>query len=134
LKDIQKKFEFACAEADNKAMAKLDAEFHECIVLITNNELLIALIRIVNYYFEMLRQTSFKLQRNANNAIEPHRLIIEAIAEGDQVKAAQESIDHMLAAYNDMCGFPYTDPIVFAGGIGNMIEIYNVGTLGRLSN
>jgi GntR family transcriptional repressor for pyruvate dehydrogenase complex len=109
LRDIQAKFETAIADGDNKTMAKLDAEFHENIVLITNNELLIALVRIVNYYFEQLRQTSFKLQRNAINAIEPHRLILEAITESDEVKAAQESINHMLAAYNDLCGSSYSN-------------------------
>ena len=113
LREIQNHFEKACEQKDNKAMAELDAKLHEAIVLMTQNELLIALIRIVNYYFEQLRQTSFKVQKNAYHAVEPHRLIIEAIAAGDQEKAARESIKHMLAAYNDLCSESDFNPIIY---------------------
>jgi len=85
-------------------MAILDARFHEKIVNITHNELLIALVRLVNYYFEKLRQTSFGIEEHASHAIEPHKRILEAIAAGDADKAANESVAHMKTAFKDLCG------------------------------
>ncbi len=104
LKQIQVEFEKSYFDKDNKRMAQLDADFHKAIVDISNNELLMALINIVNYYFEQLRMTSFKLQEHASHALEPHRKIIEAIEAGDVKKAEEESVEHMKIALRDLCG------------------------------
>jgi GntR family transcriptional repressor for pyruvate dehydrogenase complex len=104
LKQIQFEFEKSYNEKDNERMAKLDADFHKAIVDISNNELLLALIKIINYYFEQLRMTSFKLEEHASHAIDPHRKIIEAIEAGDVKKAEEASVEHMKIALYDLCG------------------------------
>jgi len=104
LNQIQKEFEDCQKNHDSAQMAILDARFHEKIVNITHNELLIALVRLVNYYFEKLRQTSFGIEEHASHAIEPHKRILEAIAAGDADKAANESVAHMKTAFKDLCG------------------------------
>ncbi len=104
LRQIQTEFEECYARRDNRTMAELDARFHKAIVDITNNDLLTALVQIVNYYFERLRQTSFSLNEHAEHALAPHKRIIEAIASGDPKKAEDESIKHMQIAIQDLCG------------------------------
>jgi len=104
LKTIQQEFEKSIAERDNIKMASLDAELHKAIVQISKNDLLIALVQIVNYYFEQLRQTSFMVESHAMHAIQPHRNIIDAIETGDFVLAERESINHMEIALRDLCG------------------------------
>jgi GntR family transcriptional repressor for pyruvate dehydrogenase complex len=104
LRHIQTKFEECYTNHDNKQMAELDAQFHKAIVDITNNDLLIALVKIVNYYFEQMRTASFALDEHAEHAIEPHRKIIEAIEKGDSKMAEEESVKHMKIAIKDLCG------------------------------
>ncbi|MGH0052055.1 MAG: FadR/GntR family transcriptional regulator [Sphaerochaetaceae bacterium] len=104
LKSIQNMFEDSLAKRDNVKMAQLDAELHKAIVDISKNDLLIALVQIVNYYFEQLRQTSFMVESHADHAIQPHRNIIHAIAKGDFVLAEKESVNHMRIALKDLCG------------------------------
>lgn len=84
-------------------MAELDARFHARIAAITHNDLLIALVGLVNHYFEILRQNSFQFERNASHAIVPHERILEAIAAGDSEQAKKESVAHMQAAIQDLC-------------------------------
>lgn len=89
---------------DYVEMAELDAQFHERIVRMTNNDLLMILVRIVNHYFKVLREQSFKFEENADHAIAPHKQILTAIIEGNAQMAAQESAEHMKQAYRDLCG------------------------------
>lgn len=104
LRNIEQTFEEAISRKDNVGMADKDAEFHARIVQMTGNELLIALEKIINHYFEKLRQTSFLLEQHANNAIKPHRAIMEAIARGDYMAAERESSAHMRQSLHDLCG------------------------------
>ncbi len=104
LKKLQQKFERSYEAGDNKKMAEYDAAFHKAIVDITKNDLLVALVTIVNYYFEQLRTASFSLQENAENALTPHRNIIKAIEDGDLKRAETESISHIEKAIKDLCG------------------------------
>lgn len=110
LREIQQAFEVAVNNKDNIEMARLDAELHKAIVDISNNDLLKALVNIINYYFEQLRQTSFTIDSHAQHAIGPHRKIIDAIANGDARTAELESINHMGKALFDLCGIQTTTP------------------------
>ncbi|GAB6275514.1 MAG: FadR/GntR family transcriptional regulator [Rectinema sp.] len=103
LREIHSQFQEFYKKNDNKAMAEADAEFHLAIVKMTKNDLLIALIKIINYYFEQLREKSFKDRNHASNAIVPHSKIIDAIEARNPERAAQESIEHMRIAINDLC-------------------------------
>lgn len=104
LREIQADFEKAYAVKDNERMAIDDAAFHEEIAAISRNELLRALVKIINTYCAPLRGRSLRLEDHSSHAIGPHRRILEAIARGDGDAAAQESTDHMRCAYKDICG------------------------------
>lgn len=101
LRQLHEEFIRAYERNDSKAMAAIDASLHMTIVNMTNNDLLIALIRIVNFYFELLREQSFMNHDHASNAIGPHSKIIEAIASSDYQAAAQESMMHIKMAMKD---------------------------------
>jgi len=104
LQSIENAFEDAVAKKDNMMMAKYDAQFHEKIVNITQNELLRALVKIVNSFFEQTRETSFRIEEHAEHAIEPHRTILKAIKEGNQELASAASYAHMKRSLHDICG------------------------------
>ena len=84
-------------------MAELDARFHARIATIAHNDLLTAIVNLVNYYFEILRTNSFQFEEHADHAILPHERILEAIAAGDGKAAEKESVDHIRAAIQDLC-------------------------------
>lgn len=104
LESIQDDFEKAVDRKDNVAMARFDAQFHGKITDMTRNELLIALVKIVNYYFEQTRKESFLLEEHALHAIAPHRAILKAIREKNPEAAAEESVKHMRQSLLDICG------------------------------
>ncbi|MGN1217819.1 MAG: FadR/GntR family transcriptional regulator, partial [Phocaeicola sp.] len=104
LEAYQREFEDAVSRKDNVLMATLDAKFHEKIVDMAHNELMLALEKLINFYFSQLRQKSFLLDEHANNAIEPHRAILSAIRKGDGELAALESTKHMQRSLSDICG------------------------------
>lgn len=100
---IHRAFVESAHGGDFRAMAELDAKFHERIAMISGNDLLIALVRIVNHYFRKLRRASFQVSEHVKHAIAPHEMILEAIANGDTEKARSASIDHMQTAIQDLC-------------------------------
>ncbi|MCX7026034.1 MAG: FCD domain-containing protein [Spirochaetes bacterium] len=103
LQKLHSEFLEAYAADDSKAMAKIDASIHLAIVTMTKNDLLIALTKVINFYFENLREKSFLNKHDATNAIGPHERIIAAISRGDSNTASQESLKHMDAAIKDLC-------------------------------
>jgi len=103
LRAIHADFIESVKKHDNEAMANLDAQFHQRIVLMTKNDLLEVMVRITNSFFKILRKTSFQFEEHANHAIELHERILTGIAEGDSEKAEQASLDHMRLAFKDLC-------------------------------
>lgn len=90
---------------DNKALEQLDARFHECIARSTHNDLLLSLVRITNYYFNLPRQFSFRLEEHTQHAIVPHSKILDAITKKHPEEASKASLDHILTAFQDFCGW-----------------------------
>lgn len=104
LKRIHSNFIEAYERNDSETLALLDAEFHCRISKISDNELLIALMQIVNHYFSVLRQKSFRVQLHAEHALEPHWNILQAIMNRQPEKAVEACIEHTLLAFDDLCG------------------------------
>lgn len=102
---IHKAFVEAVHRRDNETLELLDAKFHERIARVTHNDLLLSLVRITNHYFKLLRQTSFRFEAHAEHALMPHEQILEAIAGNHPEDAAKASTEHMLAAFQDLCGW-----------------------------
>lgn len=105
LTQIHDQFMEACKNKDSDTLALLDAEFHSRIAKISGNDLLIAIMRIVNYYFKILRQNSFRFEHHVMHAIEPHQNILNAIAEKQPEQAVKACTDHTLLAFEDLCGW-----------------------------
>lgn len=105
LRQIHEEFVDTVKCRDNEKLQQLDARFHERIAKITNNDLFLSLVRITNYYFQILRENSFCFENHVTRAIEPHERILKAIAEKNPEQAAKESIEHMMLAFDDLCGW-----------------------------
>ena len=105
LKKIHEQFIKAANDKDSDTLALLDAEFHGRIAQISDNDLLIAITQIVNYYFKVLRQNSFRFRLNVMHAVEPHLNILNAIANRNPEQAAKACIEHTLLGFDDLCGW-----------------------------
>ncbi len=102
---IHNHFMSAVRNKDSDALALLDAEFHSRIAKISDNDLLIAIMQIVNYYFKVLRQNSFRFEHHVMHAIEPHQNILNAIANKQPEQAVAACTEHTLLAFDDLCGW-----------------------------
>ena len=78
LEKIEEKFEESVAHKSVVDMARFDEAFHEKIVVMTKNELLIHLNRLVADEFRGYRSKSFAVEAHMEHPIEPHRKICEA--------------------------------------------------------
>lgn len=103
LKQIQIKFKEYVTSKNNRKAAEYDALFHQKIVDISGNELLMALEKLVNRYFMEVRQVSFEIPEHGENALIPHNCIIDAIETKDVERAIEESKKHIQSAINDLC-------------------------------
>lgn len=103
LKEAKEAFEAAFLAGDSDIMTIADADFHNVIAECTGNELIVAMTKLINGYCTPLREQSLSLYEHASHAIEPHQRIFDAIVEGDDKKAAEESRKHMLTAIADLC-------------------------------
>lgn len=90
---------------NNEVLEQLDARFHECIARSAHNDLLLSLVQITNYYFNLPRQFSFRFEEHAQHAIVPHSKILDAISRHNPEEAAKASLDHILTAFQDFCGW-----------------------------
>lgn len=89
---------------DSEKLTRLDEEFHERIAQSTGNDLLVSLVRITSHSCRILRQNSFCFEEHVNHAVSPHEKILQAIIDRKPERAAQASIDHMVRAFEDLCG------------------------------
>lgn len=105
LNQIHANFINAFERKDSETLALLDAEFHSRISKISDNDLLIALMQIVNYYFSVLRQNSFRVQQHAEHALGPHQNILNAITNRQPEQAVEACIEHTMLAFDDLCGW-----------------------------
>lgn len=80
---IHRKFVRAVEENDSVLIAKYDERFHNQIVAISKNQLLISINRKVNEFIKSFRSKTFLLPQNARNAVEPHADIMRALQSRD---------------------------------------------------
>lgn len=104
LNGIHQAFVETVNRQDSEKLTLLDEEFHERIAQSTGNDLLISLVRITNHSGRLLRQNSFRFDEHAYHAVSPHEKILHAIIHKEPSKAAQASIEHMMQAFEDLCG------------------------------
>lgn len=80
---VHGKFLKAVESNDVVAIAKYDEIFHNQIVEKSKNKLLILINKQVSEYVHTFREKTFQVQQNAENAVEPHTNIMNAIKAKD---------------------------------------------------
>ena len=102
LATINEEFARAVEEGDVHRIARLDEDFHQAIVRMTHNSLLININDLVAKEFEKYRSVSFKVPRNAQSALEPHQMILDSLRDRDAKRAIKSVTYHLQKAKEDM--------------------------------
>jgi GntR family transcriptional repressor for pyruvate dehydrogenase complex len=83
LERTHSRFVKAVEENDIAGIAKYDERFHNQIVEMSKNKLLISINKKVSECIQTFRSKTFQVHQNAQNAIEPHSNIMRALEERD---------------------------------------------------
>lgn len=102
LKKIHAKFTKAVEENDVSGISKYDERFHNQIVAMSKNKLLISINQKVSSCIQTFRNNTFHVQQNAYNAIEPHSNIMRAIEERDSEAGELYMRRHLQRILEDM--------------------------------
>ncbi len=99
LQELQKlvaQMESAAAEDDEPLYYRLNVEFHERLVDFAGNRKLLALYRKLTRELSLFRRRNLSDQAQLLVSVAEHRHILEAIASGDAVRAAQALSQHVM--------------------------------------
>jgi GntR family transcriptional regulator, transcriptional repressor for pyruvate dehydrogenase complex len=102
LKKIHSKFTKAVEENDISGISKYDERFHNQIVAMSKNKLLISINQKVSTVIKTFRSNTFQVQQNAYNAIEPHSNIMRAVEERDSEAGELYMRKHLQRILEDM--------------------------------
>jgi GntR family transcriptional repressor for pyruvate dehydrogenase complex len=83
LEKAHAKFCKAIEDNDILDIAKYDERFHNQIVEMSKNKLLISINKKVSEYVQTFRSKTFQVHQNVQNAIEPHSNIMRSLQERD---------------------------------------------------
>ena len=83
----------AIEEHDMERIVRTDIEFHELLYQAARNERLLSIIGNLREQLTRFRTTSMSYPGRLKATLEEHRIIVEAIAQGD-VKAARKAAEH----------------------------------------
>lgn len=99
LQELQKlvaQMESAVAADDEPLYYRLNVEFHERLVDFAGNRKLLALYRKLTRELSLFRRRNLSDQAQILVSVSEHRHILEAIASGDAVRAAQALSQHVM--------------------------------------
>jgi len=99
---IHQRFLAAADMNDTIEMARLDEIFHEAIVSMTHNYLLININNLVSKEFKKYRSLSFSVRTNVESAVYAHKKIMEAIKRRDKTVAVESIVYHLHMVISDM--------------------------------
>lgn len=102
LEKTHAKFTKAVADNDILAVAKYDERFHNQIVEMSKNKLLISINKKVSEYVQTFRSKTFQVHKNVQNAIEPHSNIMRALEERDSEAAELYMRRHIQRIVEDL--------------------------------
>lgn len=95
-------YETSLERAESEQLGIHDAAFHRAIIEASHNPLLVKINILIQGSFAEFRKATFQVQRNAINAIAPHRQILSAIQKRDPEEAEQTMIAHLVRVLDDM--------------------------------
>ncbi|HWR10694.1 MAG TPA: FadR/GntR family transcriptional regulator [Rectinemataceae bacterium] len=99
---IHDEFLNAATSNDSTKLALLDKSFHEFIVSMTHNHLLIKMYNTVSKAFEEYRSISFSVPMNVESAIYAHTKIVRAMKQRDTSVAVESVVYHLNRVISDM--------------------------------
>lgn len=102
VQNINDRFLEAVLVADVQEMARLDEEFHNALVHMSHNVLLVNINLLVANEFRKYRSVSFALRANAESAATAHSRIMTAINRRDRNEAVESVVAHLHSAVTDM--------------------------------
>ncbi len=102
LSEIHEAFVNAVHERDILKIAELDQRFHNQIVEMSRNKLLISINKKVSSCIVPFRDRTFQIPENAEHAIEPHTNIMRAIASRDVEAGELFMKRHLQRVIDDM--------------------------------
>jgi GntR family transcriptional repressor for pyruvate dehydrogenase complex len=95
-------FESSLEQGDEEKLGYYDAQFHLAIVEAAHNPLLKRINDTILESLTDFRETTFRVKRNALNAVEPHRRILKGIKDRDVDMAVEEMLAHLQRVVDDM--------------------------------
>lgn len=98
LKDYISKFEQAHADNDLKRYIKIDSQFHELLVKLSQNDLLVIVYERIHSMIQQFRTYSLSAQLRFDNSLSEHRDIVTCILEQKCEKAQQINCQHLQLA------------------------------------
>lgn len=102
INSIRLEYEKEWANGVGPKLGDLDAQFHLAIVEMAHNLVLSNLYKVIVEAFADYRHRSFTVQNHANNAIEPHRKINNALQKRNITEAQKKMCEHLDKVYTDM--------------------------------
>ena len=102
LNQIHRDFLSAVDRNDSAQVMQLDERFHNAIVGISRNKLLISMNRQISLYFESFRNRTFQIRQNVQNAVGPHSAILNAIIRRDNESAEEQMRLHLEKVSQDL--------------------------------
>lgn len=102
LQKIHVNFTKAVEEGDISDISKYDERFHNQIVAMSKNKVLVSINQKVSACIQTFRNNTFTVQQNAYNAIEPHTNIMRAIEERDSEAGELYMRKHLQRILEDM--------------------------------
>ena len=100
---IQEEFESELkSSGPNPHLGELDASFHQMIIDMAHNAVLTQMNRVLGESFTDYRSRSFQMVNHAENAVDPHRRILNAMESKDEEEALLQLRNHLDMVYEDM--------------------------------
>jgi GntR family transcriptional repressor for pyruvate dehydrogenase complex len=101
LRELVEAIEGACASNDAENYADVDASFHEALASATHNRLIVAIAHSFERVMrEWIRAVTEVLV--AEEGARSHRLVYDALLDGDADRAREAMLIHMLTARSDL--------------------------------
>jgi GntR family transcriptional repressor for pyruvate dehydrogenase complex len=102
IEEINEGFLLSVGMNDIPGMARLDEAFHEAIVNMTHNYLLMNINNLVSKEFRKYRSISFGVHANAESASDSHQKIVAALKARDERLAIESVVYHLNRVISDM--------------------------------
>ena len=94
--------EFHAGKGHNDQIAELDNRFHEIMYEACNSKMLEQQLRAFHDYVLRVRKKTLSQNKRGTQSNREHKLILEAIKEGNPEKAEQVANKHVMSAYENM--------------------------------